>query len=89
MAAFESDLKKLEEVVERLERGDLSLDDSVKLFEDGVKLSNACKAELDKAEGKIQVLVQGKRGNMQVAEMEDEDVERELSLPSGEEIEEE
>ena len=89
MAAFESDLKKLEQVVERLERGDLSLDDSVKLFEDGVKLSNACKAELDKAEGKIQVLVQGKRGNMQVAEMEDEDEERELGLPSGEEIEEE
>lgn len=89
MAAFESDLKKLEEVVERLERGDLSLDDSVKLFEEGVKLSNACKAELDKAEGKIQVLVQGKRGNMQVAEMEAEDEEQELGLASGEEVEEE
>ena len=88
MAGFESDLKKLEEVVERLERGDLSLDDSVKLFEEGVKLSNACKAELDKAEGKIQVLVQGKKGSMQVAEMEAEEKEKELSLASGEEVEE-
>lgn len=84
MPGFESDLKKLEDVVERLERGDLTLDDSVKLFEEGVKLSSACKAELDKAEGKIQVLVQGKRGSMQVAEMEDEDEERELGVASGE-----
>jgi len=88
MPGFESDLKKLEDVVERLERGDLTLDDSVKLFEEGVKLSNACKAELDKAEGKIQVLVQGKRGSMQVAEMEAEDEERELGVTSGEEEEE-
>jgi len=73
MAGFEDDLKKLENVVERLERGDLTLDESVKLFEEGMKLSNACKAELDKAEGRIQVLVQGKRGAMQVAEMEDDE----------------
>ena len=73
MAGFEDDLKKLENVVERLERGDLTLDESVKLFEEGVKLSNACKTELDKAEGRIQVLVQGKRGAMQVAEMEDDE----------------
>ena len=88
MAGFESDLKKLEEVVERLERGDLTLDESVKLFEEGVKLSNTCKAELDKAEGKIQVLIQGKKGSMQVAEMEAEGKEKELSLASGEEVEE-
>jgi len=43
---------------------------------------------LDKAEGKIQVLVQGKRGSMQVAEMEAEDEERELGVTSGEEEEE-
>ena len=88
MAGFESDLKKLEEVVERLERGDLTLDESVKLFEEGVKLSNTCKAELDKAEGRIQVLVQGKRGSMQVAEMEAKNEEQELSLASGDEVEE-
>lgn len=58
MAVFEDRLTKLESVVERLERGELSLEESVRLFEEGVQLSNACKGELDKAEGRIQVLVE-------------------------------
>jgi exodeoxyribonuclease VII small subunit len=57
MAKFEDNLTSLETVVERLERGDLSLEDSVKLFEQGVTLSAACKVELDSAEGKIQILL--------------------------------
>jgi exodeoxyribonuclease VII small subunit len=89
MAGFEDDLKKLENVVERLERGDLTLDDSVKLFEEGMKLSHKCKAELDAAEGKIQVLVQGKRGTMQVADMEAEQEEPEAGLSEDEETEDE
>ena len=80
MPGFEDDLKKLEEVVDKLERGDLTLDESVKLFEDGMKLSNACKAELDKAEGRIQLLVQGKKGSMQTAEMEADQEEQEFGL---------
>ena len=43
--------------MDRLESGGLSLDESVKLFEEGVKLSDACKKELEAAEGRIQVLV--------------------------------
>ena len=70
MAKFEDDLTKLEAVVERLERGDLTLDESVRLFEEGTKLSAACKQELEQAEGRVQVLVEGKAGKMQVAEME-------------------
>jgi exodeoxyribonuclease VII small subunit len=64
-------------VVERLERGELSLEDSVRLFEEGVNLSNACKLELEKAEGRIQVLVETQGGGVQVAEMdlEDEEIE--------------
>ena len=73
MAGFEDRLTSLEAVVERLERGDLTLDESVRLFEEGVRLSNACKVELEKAEGRIQVLVEGKGGGMQVAEMKVED----------------
>jgi exodeoxyribonuclease VII small subunit len=88
MPGFEDDLKKLETVVEQLERGDLTLDDSVKLFEQGMRLSNACKAELDKAEGRIQVLVHSKKGSMQLAEMAEEE-EQEFGLASGEEVEEE
>ncbi len=78
MAGFEKKLAQLETVVERLERGELSLDESVRLFEEGMKLSQACKEELEQAEGRIQVLVETKGGKMQAAELEvDEDFETE------------
>jgi exodeoxyribonuclease VII small subunit len=70
MANFEEHLTQLEKVVERLERGDLTLDESVRLFEDGMKLTTACKKELEQAEGRVQVLVEDKGGKMQPAEME-------------------
>jgi exodeoxyribonuclease VII small subunit len=70
MANFEEHLTELEKVVERLERGDLTLDESVRLFEDGMKLSTACKQELEQAEGRIQVLVEGKAGKMQPADLD-------------------
>jgi exodeoxyribonuclease VII small subunit len=70
MATFEEHLTKLESVVERLERGDLSLDESVRLFEDGMKLSSACKKELEQAEGRIQVLIEGKGGAMKPVDLE-------------------
>jgi len=69
MAGFEEHLTQLETVVERLERGDLTLEDSVRLFEEGVKLSEVCKAELEKAEGRVMVLVEGKGGKVEVKEM--------------------
>ena len=64
MASFEEQLTALESVVERLERGDLTLEDSVLLFEEGLKLSEACKKELEAAEGKIQVLMNRGNGKM-------------------------
>jgi len=64
VATFEEQLTALEQVVEKLERGDLPLDESVRLFEEGVTLSNACKKELEEAEGRIQVLVE--RGSRMV-----------------------
>jgi len=67
MAKFEESLSGLEAVVERLERGDLSLEESVKLFEDGVKLSAACKSELDAAEGRVQLLTEQSDGRMVAA----------------------
>jgi exodeoxyribonuclease VII small subunit len=77
VATFEDRLTALEAVVERLERGELTLEDSVRLFEEGVHLSNACKLELEKAEGRIQVLVETQGGGVQVAEMdlEEEQIE--------------
>jgi len=69
MASFEEQLTALEQVVERLERGELPLDESVQLFEEGMRLSEACKKQLEDAEGRIQVLVE--RGNrMVVADLE-------------------
>jgi exodeoxyribonuclease VII small subunit len=64
MATFEESLKKLESIVEQLEKGDLALEDSLKLFEEGVNLSAACKQELETAEGKVQMLVKQRDGTM-------------------------
>ncbi len=57
-ASFEEQLGELEKVVEQLERGELSLEDSVGLFERGMRLSEACKGQLASAESRIQVLLQ-------------------------------
>ncbi len=70
MAKFEDQLGALENVVERLERGELSLEDSVRLFEEGIKLSNACKLELERAEGRIQVLVDTQGAGIQTTDLE-------------------
>ena len=58
MASFEEQLTELEKVVERLERGDMSLEENVSLFERGVQLSNACKSQLASAEGRVRVLLE-------------------------------
>ncbi len=60
--SFEIALKKLEEVVEKLESGEVSLDQSLKLFEQGVTLVRQCSKRLDEVESKVQVLVSDERG---------------------------
>ena len=64
MPTFEESLKKLETIVDQLEKGDLSLEDSLKLFEEGIGLSTACKKELDEAEGKVQMLIKQRDGSL-------------------------
>jgi exodeoxyribonuclease VII small subunit len=64
MPSFEDSLKKLETIVDQLEKGDLTLEDSLKLFEEGVGLSAACKKELDAAEGKVQILIKQRDGSL-------------------------
>jgi exodeoxyribonuclease VII small subunit len=59
---FETALKKLEDVVKRLEGGDLSLDDSLKAFEEGVKCAEICTKRLNEAEQKVEVLLRKKNG---------------------------
>jgi exodeoxyribonuclease VII small subunit len=70
MPNFEEQLKALESVVERLEQGDIPLEESVKLFEQGLKLSNACKKELEAAEGKIEILVKQSNGEMKAVDFD-------------------
>ena len=70
MADFERKLTDLESVVERLEQGDLSLEESVRLFEEGMKLSESCKQELEAAEGRIQILVQQGGGKLKARDLE-------------------
>ncbi len=62
MASFEEQLAELERVVEKLERGDLSLEENVSLFERGVQLSTACKKQLSDAESRVQVLLEPEAG---------------------------
>jgi len=57
LAKFEESLQRLEVIVKEMERGDLPLEQSLKLFEEGIALSGSCKAELEAAEGKIEILL--------------------------------
>ena len=54
---FEDCLQRLEQIVEELEKGDIPLDRALALFEEGVKLSNSCRDQLDSAEGKVEILL--------------------------------
>ncbi len=70
---FEASLKELEKIVRGLEEGDLSLEESLKLFEDGVRLSRECQERLNQAERRIEVLLKDGDGNpaLQAIQLED------------------
>lgn len=59
---FEEALKKLEEIVREMESGDLTLEESLKSFEEGVRLSRFCAKKLDEAERRIEVLLKNEEG---------------------------
>lgn len=60
---FETSLAKLEDVVKRLESGELALDDALKAFEEGVKHAAICNRKLNEAEKKIELLLKQKDGS--------------------------
>ena len=62
-ASFEGQLASLERIVRELERGDLPLEQSLELFEQGVKLSRECQERLNEAERRIEVLLRGGDGS--------------------------
>lgn len=61
---FELSMEQLERIVSDLESGDLSLEDSIKKFEEGIKLSKMCSKMLDETEKKVLMLVQDNDGNV-------------------------
>jgi exodeoxyribonuclease VII small subunit len=61
---FEAALLKLEQIVQRLEKGELPLEESLVLYEEGVRLSRLCHAKLEEAEGKIELLLKDARGDL-------------------------
>jgi exodeoxyribonuclease VII small subunit len=54
---FEKKLGRLEEIVQKMEKGDLALENSLSLFEEGIKLSRECHVRLNEAEAKVKKLV--------------------------------
>ena len=70
---FEENLKELEDIATKLESGDLGLDDAIKEFEKGIKLSKECSNKLDEAEKKINILVQGEDGKLEEENFVSED----------------
>ena len=75
--SFESSLKELEKIVRGLEEGELSLEESLKLFEDGVKLSRECQERLNQAERRIEVLLKDGDGNPALQAIQPEDLQAE------------
>lgn len=69
--SFESSLEELERIVQQLEGGDLPLDRSLELFEQGVRLSRECQKRLDEAERKIEILLKGSDGGYVPAPFEE------------------
>lgn len=63
---FEVSMKRLEQIVEELDSGNLSLDESLKIFEEGVELSRYCSEKLNQAEKKIKALMKKQDGSFQL-----------------------
>ena len=64
MPKFEECLERLEQIVGELEKGEISLERALGLFEEGIQLSNSCRQELEQAEGKVDVLL-NRNGKLQ------------------------
>ena len=64
MPKFEECLDRLDKIVGELEKGDVSLDRALELFDEGMKLSGSCRKELEEAEGKVEILLK-RNGKLQ------------------------
>jgi exodeoxyribonuclease VII small subunit len=76
---FEKAMTRLENIVEELERGDLDIDKSLEIFEEGIKMSRLCSKKLNEAEAKIEKLSKGEKGDLitELLPMDDKNEEQE------------
>ncbi|MGA2775172.1 MAG: exodeoxyribonuclease VII small subunit [Candidatus Omnitrophota bacterium] len=71
---FEDALKKLEKIVGQLEGGELSLDEALKVYEEGIELSRTCAQRLDNAKKKIDILTKNKKGEFGLKPLNESEV---------------
>ena len=69
---FETALKRLEEIVKKLENGELTLDSALALFEEGIQLSRFCHTKLDQAERRVEILLKNSSGQARAVPFESE-----------------
>ena len=69
---FENAMKRLEGIVDALERGDLGLDEALKKFQEGIKLSKVCSNKLDETERKVSILLKDEEGNIREEPFQEE-----------------
>ena len=69
MAKFEECLQRLDKIVQELEKGEIPLEKSLVLFEEGMQLSSTCRKQLDEAEGKVEILLK-QNGKLQTEPFE-------------------
>jgi len=74
---FEDALQKLEAIVKKLEEGNLNLEDSLKAFEEGMRLSRFCSKKLDEAEKKVEILMKDASGRLATKPFSLEEEEKE------------
>jgi len=78
---FEKALERLEEIVAALEGGDMELEKSLKMFDEGVKMTKICQAHLSEAEKKIEKLVKDQKGELST-ELFEEEPENNMPSPN-------
>lgn len=74
---FEDSLKKLEKIVEELEKGNLSLDEALKKYQDGIGLARMCSERLESAKKKIELLTKNKKGEFELKPLDEDEVKEE------------
>jgi len=72
---FEDALKKLEKIIEDLEKGDLSLDEALKKYQEGIELSRVCMQRLENAKKKIDILTKNKKGEFELKPADEAKIE--------------